>query len=138
MNDDWSATIAGYFHSVLMFASIETIYNYKNKQMFVSAKGDTMQNNYETRYIEMGKRIAFYREKRGLSQTELAQRVKCTPIYIRKVEGEIVAVQTSISGIWEVKKLDFLFAIADALQMDILAFFKPMTEENFLKYRRDN
>lgn len=90
-----------------------------------------MQNNYETRYIEMGKRIAFYREKRGLSQTELAQRVKCTPIYIRKVEGETVAVQTSISGIWEV-------AIADALQMDILAFFKPMTEENFLKYRRDH
>lgn len=97
-----------------------------------------MQNNYETRYIELGKRIAFYREKRGLSQPELAQRVKCSPIYIRKVEGETVAVQTSISGIWEVKKLEFLFAIADALQMDILAFLKPMTEENFLKYRRDH
>lgn len=121
-----------------MFASIETIYNYKNKQMFVSARGDTMQNNYETRYIELGKRIAFYREKRGLSQAELAQRVKCSPIYIRKVEGETVAVQTSISGIWEVKKLDFLFAIADALQMDILAFFKAMTEEVFQKYRRDH
>ncbi len=107
--------------------------------MFVfDEEREQMQNNYETRYIELGKRITFYREKRGLSQAELAQRVKCSPIYIQKVEGESVAVKTSISGIWEVKKLDFLFAIANVLQMDVAAFFKPMTEENFQKWRRDH
>ncbi len=97
-----------------------------------------MQSDYEMKYMELGKRIAFYRQKRGLSQSQLAQRAKCSPIYIQKVEGEAVAVQTSISGIWEVKKLDFLFVIANVLQMDVVAFFKPMTEENFQKWRRDH
>lgn len=97
-----------------------------------------MQNDYDAKYIELGKRITFYREKRGLSQEQLAKQVKCSPIYIRKVEGELVAAKTTMSGVWAVKKLDFLFAIADVLQMDVAAFFKPMTEEIFQKYRRDH
>lgn len=97
-----------------------------------------MLSDYEKEYLDLGKRIVFYREKRKLSQGQLARRVQCSPIYIRKVEGDYVAVQTTLSAIWSVQKLDFLFAIADALQMDILAFFKPMTEENFQKYRRDH
>ena len=97
-----------------------------------------MQKDFEAEYMELGKRIVFYRQKRGLSQAQLARAVKCSTIYIQKVEGEYVAVRTSISGIWSVKKMDFLFAIANALQMDAAAFFKPMTEENFQKYRRDH
>lgn len=121
-----------------MFAGVKTIYNYQNKRMFALDGGDIMQKDYEVEYMEIGKRIAFYRERRGLSQEQLGRQVKCSPIYIRKVEGDCVAVRTPISGIWSVKKLDFLFAIADALQMDVIAFFKPMTEENFQKYRRDH
>lgn len=97
-----------------------------------------MQKDYEKEYLNLGKRIAFYRELRCLSQEQLAKRVNCSRIYIRKIEGNHVATRTSLSGIWSVKKLDFLFAIADALQMDVLAFFKPMTEEIFQKYRRDH
>lgn len=97
-----------------------------------------MQNDYDAKYIELGKRITFYRETRGLSQAQLARKVQCSPIYIRKVEGELVATRTTMSGVWSVKKLDFLFAIADALQMDVAAFFKPMTEEVFQKYRRNH
>jgi len=97
-----------------------------------------MQKDYEEEYLDLGKRIAFYREKRNLTQEQLAKRTNCSPIYIRKVEGNNVAVRTSLSCIWLVKKLDFLFFIADALQMDVLAFFQSMTEENFQKYRRDH
>jgi len=97
-----------------------------------------MEHDYEEKYLELGKRIAFYRQKRGLSQEQLARRVHCSPIYIQKIEGELVATRTTMSVIWSVKKMDFLFAIANALQIDAAAFFKPMTEENFKKYRRDH
>lgn len=97
-----------------------------------------MTFNYEEKYLEIGKRIAFYREKRKMSERNLAQLVKCSTIYICKVEGQPVAIETTVSDIWGMKKMDFLFAIADALQMDILAFFRPMTDENFKKYRRDH
>ncbi|MEN6411940.1 MAG: helix-turn-helix transcriptional regulator [Veillonellales bacterium] len=97
-----------------------------------------MQRDYEAEYLDLGKHIAFYREKRNLSQEQLAKRVDCTPIYIRKVEGQNVATKTTLSDVWAVKKLDFLFSIADALQMDVIAFFKPMTEEYFQEYRRDH
>ena len=97
-----------------------------------------MDEDYEEKYLDIGKRIAFYREKRNLSQAELAKRVHCSLIYIRKTEGENVAKKTTLSDVWAVKKLDFLFSIADALQMDVVAFFKPMTEESFQKWRRDH
>lgn len=97
-----------------------------------------MEHDYEEKYLELGRRIAFYRQKRGLSQEQLARRVKCSPIYMQKIEGELVATRTTMSVIWSVKKLDFLFAIANALQIDAAAFFKPMTEKNFKKYRRDH
>ena len=97
-----------------------------------------MEFDFEEKYLDIGKRIAFYRGKRGLTQAELAKRVQCSPIYIRKVEGDLVATRTLMSIVWSVKKLDFLFTIAKALQMDVAAFFKPMTEENFQKWRRDH
>lgn len=97
-----------------------------------------MTKHYEGKYLDLGKRIAFYRGKRNLTQEQLAKRINCSPIYIRKVEGNNVAVRTSLSCMWSVKKLDFLFYIADALQMDVLAFFQPMNEESFQKYRRDH
>ena len=59
-------------------------------------------------------------------------------IYVRKTEGENVARKTTLNDVWAVKKLDFLFSIADALQMNVVAFFKPMTEESFQKWRRDH
>lgn len=97
-----------------------------------------MEHDYEEKYLGLGRRIAFYRQKRGLSQEQLARRVHCSPIYIQKIEGELVATRTTMSAIWSVKQLDFLFAIANELQIDAAAFFKPMTEKNFKKYRRDH
>jgi len=97
-----------------------------------------MEFDFEEKYLDIGKRIAFYRKKREMTQAELAKRVQCSPIYIRKIEGDLVATRTPMSIVWSVKKLDFLFAIAKALQMDVAAFFKPMTEENFQKWRRDH
>ena len=97
-----------------------------------------MKQNHEEKYLDIGKRIAFYRERRGLSQEQLAQRVHCSPFYIRKIEGELVASRTMLNIVWSVKKLDFLFALAAALQVDVAAFFKPMTEENFQKWRQDH
>lgn len=93
---------------------------------------------YEKEYLDLGKHIAFYREKRKMSQEELAEKVNSNRVYIQKIEGDYTATRSWMKFIWSVKNLDFFFAIADALQMDIIAFFKPTTEENFQKYRRDH
>lgn len=51
-----------------------------------------MKTDYEEAYLELGKR-AFYRQKRGLSQEQLARRVHCSPIYIQKIEGELLQLE---------------------------------------------
>lgn len=95
-----------------------------------------MRENHEEDYLDIGKRIAYYRQKRGMSQERLGEKLNCSPQEIQQIEGDYLAKKT-LSGFWSVKNLDFLFVIADVLEMDVLPFFLPVNDENFEKYRKD-
>lgn len=87
-----------------------------------------MQDNFLDKYKEIGRRIAFYRNKRGLSQEALSEKINYSKSYLSKIEGSNTNVTYS---------LDILFAISAGLQVDPVIFFLPINEEDFDKYRTD-
>lgn len=87
-----------------------------------------VQDNFLDKYREIGRRIAFYRNKRGLSQEALSERINYSKSYLSKIEGSNTNVTYS---------LDILFAISAGLQVDPVIFFLPINEEDFDKYRLD-
>ncbi|WP_312338015.1 helix-turn-helix domain-containing protein [Anaerospora hongkongensis] len=87
-----------------------------------------MQDNFLDKYREIGRRIAFYRNKRGLSQEALSERINYSKSYLSKIEGSNTNVTYS---------LDILFAISAGLEVDPVIFFLPINEEDFDKYRTD-
>lgn len=87
-----------------------------------------MQDSFLDKYREIGRRIAFYRNKRGLSQEALGEKINYSKSYISKIEASNSDVTYS---------LDILFAIAAGLQLDPVIFLLPISEEDFDKYRTD-
>lgn len=87
-----------------------------------------MKDNFIEKYREIGRRIAFYRSKRGLSQDALGERINYSKSYLSKIEAPGSVVPYS---------LDILFAIAAGLELDPVIFLLPISEENFEKYRTD-
>lgn len=87
-----------------------------------------VQDNFLDKYREIGSRIAFYRNKRGLSQEALGEKINYSKSYISKIEASNSDVTYS---------LDILFAIAAGLQLDPVIFLLPINEEDFDKYRTD-
>jgi transcriptional regulator with XRE-family HTH domain len=72
-------------------------------------------------YREIGRKIAFYRNLRGLSQEELAAKVDISTSHLSKIE----APNTNISF-----SLDMLLLIAEGLDVDIAAFFNSTEVQN--------
>ena len=87
-----------------------------------------MQDNFLDKYREIGRRIAFYRNKRGLSQEALGEKINYSKSYISKIEASNSEVTYS---------LDILFAIAAGLELDPAIFLLPINEGDFDKYRTD-
>lgn len=87
-----------------------------------------MHDNFLEKYREVGRRVAFYRNKRGLSQEHLGEKINYSKSYISKIEAPGSDVPYS---------LDVLFAIAAGLELDSVIFFLPINEEYFEKYRTD-
>jgi len=87
-----------------------------------------VQNSFLDKYREIGRRIAFYRTKRGLSQDALGEMINYSKSYISKIEASKSTVPYS---------LDVLFAIAAGLELDPVIFLLPINEEDFEKYRTD-
>lgn len=87
-----------------------------------------VQDSFLDKYREIGRRIAFYRNKRGLSQEALGEKINYSKSYISKIEASNSDVTYS---------LDILFAIAAGLQLDPVIFLLPISEEDFDKYRTD-
>jgi transcriptional regulator with XRE-family HTH domain len=87
-----------------------------------------VQDNFLDKYREIGRRIAFYRNKRGLSQEALGEKINYSKSYISKIEASNSDVAYS---------LDILFAIAAGLQLDPVIFLLPINEGDFEKYRTD-
>lgn len=69
-----------------------------------------MDNKYDDKYKDIGKKISFYRKKKGLSQEELANQVGISYSYIIQIEAPNVVKKMS---------LEVLFDIAKALDVDI-------------------
>ena len=66
-------------------------------------------------YREIGRKVAFYRKLRGLSQEALADKIDISTSHLSKIE----APNTAIS-------LDVLLLIAEGLEIDVAAFFNPI------------
>ena len=68
---------------------------------------------YESEYIQIGLKIAYYRKLRGLTQEQLAERIKKTPAYIGHIEAPNIIKAVS---------LDTLFDIAIVLDVPAYKF----------------
>ena len=69
------------------------------------------------KYREIGRKIAFYRNLRGLTQEALAEKIEVSVSHISKIEAP--QANTSFS-------LDMLLLIAEGLDIDVAAFFNPI------------
>lgn len=72
-----------------------------------------MKHIYETNYIQLGLKIAYYRKLRGLTQEQLAEKIDRTPAFIGHVEAPNIPKAIS---------LDTLFDIANALNVSAYKF----------------
>ncbi len=72
-----------------------------------------MKPIYETQYLQLGLKIAYYRKLRGLTQEQLAERIDRTPAFIGHVEAPNISKAVS---------LDTLFDIAKALDIPVYKF----------------
>ena len=69
-------------------------------------KGEHMKNNQFSKYRSLGLNIAYFRKDRGLSQSELAERVNISRTHMSRIETADCAVS-----------LDVVFDICDALSV---------------------
>lgn len=67
-----------------------------------------MKTIYESEYLQLGLKIAYYRKLRGLTQEQLAERIERTPAFIGHIEAPNISKAIS---------LDTLFDIASALDI---------------------
>jgi transcriptional regulator with XRE-family HTH domain len=87
-----------------------------------------MRGKHIAKYREIGRKVAFYRKLRNLSQEDLSEKIDKSRSYISKIEAENSEMEFS---------LDILFDIADALKLDVAAFFNPIDIEIRGKYLKD-
>ena len=67
-----------------------------------------MKTIYESEYLQLGLKIAYYRKLRGLTQEQLAEKIERTTAFIGHVEAPNISKAIS---------LDTLFDIAAALDI---------------------
>lgn len=72
-----------------------------------------MKPIYESEYLQLGLKIAYYRKLRGLTQEQLAEKIERTPAFIGHVEAPNISKAVS---------LDTLFDIAKALDIPVYKF----------------
>ena len=72
-----------------------------------------MQNKYYKEYKSLGMNIAYYRKLRGISQEKLSEMVNISRTHMSRIETADCAVS-----------LDVVFALAEALQVDLYKLFQ--------------
>lgn len=87
-----------------------------------------MRGKHLAKYREIGRKIAFYRKLRNLSQEDLSELIDKSRSYISKIEAENSRMEFS---------LDVLFDIAEALKVEVAAFFEHIDVEIKGKYLKD-
>lgn len=76
-----------------------------------------LSTNHLNKYREIGKKIAYYRTLRGMSQEDLAEKIDMSTSYISKIEAPNSTMTFS---------LEVLFEISLALNIDIALLFRPL------------
>jgi transcriptional regulator with XRE-family HTH domain len=71
----------------------------------------TALGDHRQRFKEIGRRIAFYRKGRGLSQENLAERIGISKSYLSKIEAPSAEKFCSLTT---------LFDIADGLDVEVV------------------
>lgn len=72
-----------------------------------------MKIEYESEYLQLGLKIAYYRKLRGLTQEQLAERVGKTAAFISHIEAPNISKGVS---------LDTLFDISSVLDVPVYKF----------------
>ena len=72
-----------------------------------------MKDKYESEYLQLGLKIAYYRKYRGLTQEQLAEKIDRSPAFIGHVEAPNI--NKAIS-------MDTLFDISEALEIPVHKF----------------
>lgn len=72
-----------------------------------------MKSVYQSEYLQLGLKIAYYRKLRGLTQEQLAEKIDRTPAFIGHVEAPNISKAVS---------LDTLFDIAYVLDVPAYKF----------------
>lgn len=72
-----------------------------------------MQNKYYKDYKNLGMNIAYYRKLRGISQEKLSELANISRTHMSRIETADCAVS-----------LDVVFALAEALNVDIYKLFQ--------------
>ena len=74
-----------------------------------------MNPAFESKYRQLGLKIAYYRKLRGLTQEQLAEKIDRTPAFIGHVEAPNIKKAVS---------LDTLFQIATVLDVPVYKFLQ--------------
>jgi transcriptional regulator with XRE-family HTH domain len=77
---------------------------------------DSLKDTYDDRYRQVGRKIAYYRNKRGWSQDFLADKTGISRSYLSKIEAP---------GSGKAFSLDVLFLLADALEIEPALLLTP-------------
>lgn len=69
---------------------------------------------YESEYLQLGLKIAYYRKLRGLTQEQLAEKINRTSAFVGHIEAP---------NILKAVSLDTLFDISRVLNVPVFKFF---------------
>ena len=61
-----------------------------------------MKPIYESEYLQLGLKIAYYRKLRGLTQEQLAEKIDRTPAFIGHVEAPNISKSISLETLFDI------------------------------------
>ncbi len=64
-----------------------------------------MNLQYESEYMQLGLKIAYYRKLRGMTQEQLAEKINRTPAFIGHVEAPNINKAVSLDTLFEIAKV---------------------------------
>ena len=89
-------------------------YHKKTFTIFIREVFLLNKEKYEKQFMELCLNIKYYRNKKGLTQAQLAERINISPQQISRIESINCPGSTSIYT---------LFAIAEALEIEVAQLF---------------
>ncbi len=64
-----------------------------------------MKTIHESKYLQLGLKIAYYRKLRGLTQEQLAEKIERTPAFIGHVEAPNISKAISLDTLFDIAKV---------------------------------